>query len=425
MMQRRNFIKLMGITGAMMALPGSIVAASIAKYEGPLYIMIHAAGGWDPTHLCDPKGAITSELEEDGVTLKEGANPMNRYPATTIKKAGNISYAPNEGFDTFFDKYYEELLVINAINPQTNSHDGGTRSIWSGRLAEGYPSLAAVIAGVHAPASAMSYISEGGYDFTDGLVAPTRVGASDTLLELATPNFYYQDSNTQRKYYYNTPSAFAKIEAARLKRLEKLSTKQPLPHIKNAVDQLERSSTGANELKLLNAQLGALPQELVAENGGGALYRNGRIAMAAYRAGLTVSVSLSHGGFDTHNNHDASHVPRLRALLEGVDLIKQEADRQGMKDKVVIVMGSEFGRTPRYNSNNGKDHWQVTSMMMMGPSISGNRVLGETDHEHNIVEGKGFLPADINKALRKLASVDSSDAVKQYYPLNGESEISL
>jgi hypothetical protein len=420
-MQRRNFIKLMGITTAMAVLPGAVSAAAVASYEGPLWIMIHAAGGWDPTSLCDPKGALADELDPEGNIL-DGANPMNRYAATAIPKAGNIAYAPNEGFDTFFTKYHEELLVINGINPETNSHDGGTRSTWSGRLAEGYPSLGAVIAGVHAPASAMSYISEGGYDFTDGLVAPTRVGASDTLLELATPNLMYTD-NDGNKHYYNTPSAFSKIEEARLKRLQSKGFKQPLPHIKNAFAQLERSSTGANELKQLNAQLDTLSEPLESLNGGGNLYEDARIAMAAYRAGLTISVSLSHGGFDTHNNHDGSHIPRLRGLLEGIDLIKQEATRQGIADKVIVVVGSEFGRTPRYNSNNGKDHWQVTSMMMMGPGITGNRVLGKTSHEHSIEEG--FTPSQVHKALRKLAGVDTSDTVKQYYPLNGEDSITL
>ena len=31
-------------------------AESKAPYEGPLFILINAQGGWDPTSLCDPKG---------------------------------------------------------------------------------------------------------------------------------------------------------------------------------------------------------------------------------------------------------------------------------------------------------------------------------------------------------------------------------
>ena len=36
--------------------------------------------------------------------------------------------------------------VLNGIDTSTNNHDAGSRTMWSGRLAEGYPSLAALIA---------------------------------------------------------------------------------------------------------------------------------------------------------------------------------------------------------------------------------------------------------------------------------------
>ncbi|MDQ7068441.1 MAG: DUF1501 domain-containing protein [Sulfurimonas sp.] len=68
--------------------------------------------------------------------------------------------------------------------------------------------------------------------------------------------------------------------------------------------------------------------------------------MAGYKAGLTASVNISIGGFDTHGNHDANHIPRLARLLKGVDLLKQEAINQGIADNVIFVIGSEFGRTP-------------------------------------------------------------------------------
>ena len=37
---------------------------------------------------------------------------------------------------------------------------------------------------------------------------------------------------------------------------------------------------------------------------------------------------------------------------------------------------SEMGRTPQLNDSDGKDHWPYTSMMMLGPGLSANRVVG-------------------------------------------------
>ena len=40
---------------------------------------------------------------------------------------------------------------------------------------------------------------------------------------------------------------------------------------------------------------------------------------------------------------------------------------------------SEMGRTPALNGAEGKDHWPYTSLMLIGPGVSGGRVLGATN----------------------------------------------
>ena len=155
--------------------------------------------------------------------------------------------------------------------------------------------------------------------------------------------------------------------------------------------------------------------------------------MAGYKAGLTVSVNIQQGGFDTHGNHDGAHIPRLSELLKGVLLLQEEAKNQGIADRVVFVIGSDFGRTPGYNGGNGKDHWSVSSMMFMGAGIKGGRVIGETTSGHDAKKvdpttlkvdssGIAITYGHINKALRKLAGIEKSELVQQYYPLDSTLE---
>jgi uncharacterized protein (DUF1501 family) len=47
--------------------------------------------------------------------------------------------------------------------------------------------------------------------------------------------------------------------------------------------------------------------------------------------------------------------------------------------ETVIAVVSEMGRTPKLNGDEGKDHWPVTSAMLIGTGIGGGRVLGATD----------------------------------------------
>lgn len=48
-------------------------------------------------------------------------------------------------------------------------------------------------------------------------------------------------------------------------------------------------------------------------------------------------------------------------------------------DNTLIVLYSDFGRTPKVNNNNGRDHWPVGGALMIGGGIQGGRVVGATD----------------------------------------------
>ena len=110
----------------------------------------------------------------------------------------------------------------------------------------------------------------------------------------------------------------------------------------------------------------------------------------------------------------------MQTMMEGIDFVMEEAERQNVADRVVIVAGSDFGRTPMYNENAGKDHWSITSMMMIGPGISGNRVVGATNaaQQPETVDpatmsldsaGIRIEPEHIHNELRTLAGVSGTD----------------
>ena len=434
-MLRRDFLKYTSLATAALLLPTPAKAAEV--YDGPLWIFIHASGGWDPTSLCDPKGR---EITVNGT-------PMNKtFGASDIKTAANssIRYAPLIGrdytFETFFEKYGKELLVINGIDTQTNGHSDGTRYQFSGQLSRTYPSIAALIAGIKLPNSPLSFLTYGGYDFTDGLVPATRVSNTNLISKLAMPNVYSSTRN------YHSPSTLARILEAKALRDSTISGRQGVGSVRKAFSEYITAHKGAKELnRVLNYYDQANSNPLPSQN----MARNARFAMAAYKAGLTVSVNLSSGGFDTHSSHDSDvssgsandisgnhrndHIGRMGTLLKSVDEIMQEAELQGIRDKIIVVIGSEFGRTPGYNGGNGKDHWPVSSMMMMGAGINGRgRVIGATSDDHkpktlnldtltiDEANGSTITYAHIHKALRNLAGIERESIVTQYYPINSQ-----
>lgn len=409
-MDRRDFLKLASAAGLSVVSPvvygerglKDAPRSTYAPYTGNLYLFVDAGGGWDPTSLCDPKGAAYVDDPER----------MNNYLTDDIMSAGNIRYAPVGGNQAFFDKYYERTLVVNGLDMLTNGHDSGNRHMWSGRLSEGYPSLAAFLAASFGVEQPLAFLSFGAYSETAGLVARTRSGNINVLQRLAYPSRMNPDDEFTA---FHSEAAQELIARAQTDREVALLEAQGLPKIRQAMSTLFTSRSGSNELKRLTEYL----PETFSQNQIG---EQAQLAIAAFRAGVCVSANLSIGGFDTHGDHDNQHIPRLQQLLEGLDVLWTEAEAQGVADRVFVAVGSDFGRSPGYNEGNGKDHWPITSMMFMGAGVTGNRVVGSSTYRHQAIgmnldtlatdespDAPHIEPGHIAQAIRQLAGLQESE----------------
>jgi hypothetical protein len=417
-MDRRDFLKLCGGAGLALMTPAALrnARAEAPTSAGPYWMFFHAGGGWDPTSLCDPKGS-RRDMDPEG---------LNHYLTSAIEEAGNIRYAPVANNAAFFQKHYKRVMVVNGLDTQTNSHDAGTRHVWSGKLAEGYPSLAALIASTVAEERPMAFISNGGYDYTAGLVAPTRTGNIGVLNRIAFPNSI---DGAPAGEQFHTDATFNRIVKYQQDRQPYLTGAANLPKAQNSVSQLFVARMGQNEVKRLSEYL---PREFEQAE----LKRQAQVAVAGFRAGIAQTANMSTGGFDTHGDHDNQHFPRMQALMEGVDFAWQEAERQGVADNLIIAVGSDFGRTPGYNSGNGKDHWSISSMLLMGKGIPGNKVVGVTDERHSPLEldpatlkpkagGIRIQPKHIHYHLRRLAGLTGDPVADQNFPLMDTEDLPL
>lgn len=417
-MKRRDFIKLAGASGLALASPLPFAGTAEAQegYSGPFVVFVGASGGWDPTSFCDPKGYLGAE---------PSAADMNQsFAAADIGTVGNIKFAPVTYYQTFAEKHYQRMLVLNGVNSQTNGHDSGQRNTGSGKLDEGFPAFGALMAAEYGGGLPMGFITNGFYDDTAGVAARTRVGNINAFRRIAD----YNRINPDGDQYFHTTETMARIEQAQRSRLAALQEVQKLPKLDRSIGTLHLARSSEN---ILSRLLDVLDQDNTPQ---GQVERQAQLAIAAYKAGASVSATLSMGGFDTHGNHDNNHLPRLDQLWQGVDYLWEEAERQGVADKLIVVVGSDFGRTPRYNDGNGKDHWSITSMVVMGQGIVGNRTLGETDYEHrsigvdpNTLAPGGPMdiqPGHVHWELRKLVGIESSEASLRF-PLGVDQYLKL
>jgi hypothetical protein len=319
--------------------------------------------------------------------------------------------------DEFFQAHYDKLLIVNGVDTSTNNHSTGTRYLNSGQLEEGHPSFAAMLTATIGPELPLGYITNGGYDITRGVVPRTRLGSLGVISKIAEP-----DLDGDRLFHME--SVQSRMDAYSAQRWDHIRSHRRLPRLTKSLDDLMSARNGQNELKRLNENLPNL------DDFNTSLGQQGAIALAGYRSGLTVAANLSVGGFDTHGNHDVNQAAALDRLSSGLMEIWAEVERHGLEDRVLIMVNSDFGRTPRYNEGNGKDHWSITSLFFMGAGVRGNRVIGATDEGVHALpvnletleldtNGVNITPAHIHAALRQHFGVHENE-ISAHYPIRDQ-----
>ncbi len=129
------------------------------------------------------------------------------------------------------------------------------------------------------------------------------------------------------------------------------------------------------ETKKLYGMAG-LTGPLAFRNGGAARFL---IARRLVEAGARF-VTVTFGSWDTHAFHYngiQTQMPVLDVALAG---LVTDLDQRGLLDSTLIVVNSEFGRTPKVNAGGGRDHWpRVFSVVLAGGGIKRGQVYGSSD----------------------------------------------
>jgi hypothetical protein len=412
---RRDFFKLCGLAGLGVAAPLRFPLAGRAQarnepYEGPYYVVLNASGGWDTTYLMDPKGVGgINRLYREGDILTRGAH---RYAPTARHMQGGLS---NEDFYTEFGN---ELLVLNGLDYSVNNHSPGERYMATGKLDSlAYPTFAALVAACQGPSCPLSFLTFGNYSATGNLVAMSRVPYLQSLRNLASADVVGGDERVP----YHDRFVLEHIERALADDVEVRAAQPRFPRAEHAENMLFAAQANS---KALQRVIPHIPREIRRER----LSQQADIALASFKAGVCVSANLSIGQFDSHANNDPDQMRLIPEFLAGIRYVVRRAEELRIRDRLVIVVQSEMGRTPNYNSGNGKDHWSIGSIMFLGRGVRGNRVLGATDAGQLPVpinprsltcdreQGIRVRPEHIHTALRELAGI-ADHAFSRRFPL--------
>ena len=111
-------------------------------------------------------------------------------------------------------------------------------------------------------------------------------------------------------------------------------------------------------------------------------------------------VEVTFGSWDTHNAN-FTRVPELADELDAaLSTLLQDLDSRGLLQETLVVLATEFGRTPEINANDGRDHHAPGfSCVLAGGGVRGGQVWGATDaNGHKVADGAVSVP-DFNATI--------------------------
>jgi hypothetical protein len=140
------------------------------------------------------------------------------------------------------------------------------------------------------------------------------------------------------------------------------------------------------------------------------------LARRLIEAGVSV-ITVGVHSWDTHRENFVTLREQLPVLDRALHALVTDLEDRGLLGDVAIVMGGEFGRTPRVGDQtpDGRGHWPEAGFVWMaGGGVRGGQILGATDARGEKVVGNPIRMQSILATLYRLLGVDASTTLPDH-----------
>jgi uncharacterized protein (DUF1501 family) len=358
---RRLVMKgMMGLLSAAVARPAFAAAGGSTRKM----IFVFANGGWDPLTVFVPLFGSPHVDANDGGEL------------ATIGGLQIVDHEDRPKVRSFFQRWHSRAAIINGISVPSLSHEVCTRLMWTGQSVEGRPDWPSTVGAGEADAYTLPSLVISGPSFPDIYGAfSARAGASGQLADLIDGTIL----DTRDRSSGHEPLAEplrSLVEDRVAERARAFAQVDPAGASMSTALRRARQLAGSDPLDFRSASF---------------LEERIDLAIDALSRGISRVVTLeADGSWDTHTNNDADQGRQFQDLFRGLSyLMESLVDNELLADTTVVVL-SEMGRTPLFNSDAGRDHWPYTSALLLGAGVRGDQVVSAFDERYLPV---GYDPA--------------------------------
>ncbi len=340
---------------------GSLVRPAVARQlatQQKRVLSIFLAGGssqlesWDPKPKTDTGGPFRAIP-----TSVPGIHLCELLPATAMQM--------------------HRMALVRSINTNENDHGLGRYLMETGRRkspAADYPHLGAVTAKaltveasplpghIHVSSGAGSRRNDSAY--LGPKYASIVVGADGGLRNSGLPSGMTATVDQQRHAWRR------RVNERFLQRRRTAETDAYTESFEQAIQLMQRKDI---------FDVSQEPESMLEKYGKHDLGRQCLLARRLLENEITF-VQVTHSNYDTHNENFNFHLEQLGEFDQSFAALIDDLAQRGMLESTLVVVMSEFGRTPRINQYYGRDHWGKSwSVALAGCGIQSGAVIGKTN----------------------------------------------
>lgn len=367
--------------------------------------------GFEPT--CD---SVIQIYLPGGVAHQESVDPK---PGAPVEYRGEMDSIPTSLMGERFNellvetaKVADRLTIIRSMTHTEAAHERGTHNMITGNRPSPaiiYPSIGSVVSAelgprselpayVCVPSSTSAYAGSGYLSSAHG---PFSLGADPARRSFRVRDLALPDAVDSKRFAHRR-SLLESVDR-HFKSLEDSDTIASMDEFyRRAYAVL--SSPGAREAFNLRKEPKATLDRYGKGQAGARLLMARRLVEAGVRF-----VSVNYGDWDTHTYHFRTTRRILPPFDQAFAALVSDLEERGLLERTLVVVCSEFGRTPKVNAGAGRDHWpRVYSTILAGGGLKRGYVHGASDAIAAEPARDPVSPEDLAKTIYRMLGVDAT-----------------
>jgi hypothetical protein len=422
-MNRRHFLKHAAGASAVAVSGGTFLAGLRAaqdtlKKENKSVIILWLGGGYSHMDTFDPHPGEPNGGKFEAIKTKADGIQVTEVLPTVAEQM-------------------QHLTIVRSLVTNEGSHERGTVLVNTGQMPNPvvqYPALGSVASSLLTPKDLPlpGFIGIGG--------TAQRIGPGFLGMQYAP--FTVQNAG-QPPANIKAPAGLGKDEAETMERLRRRQrlfyalednfSESQFPHLTRAEEREAAGSAAQAHTAVYKKgfdltvsplrtvfEIDKEPAKVVEAYGG---RQNGfgmgcLLARKLVEKGVTC-VEVDIGGWDNHQNiftalkGTGNNMGLAGRLDKGMGTLVKELVERGLYKNTVVLLASEFGRTPRINQNDGRDHWgRCWSVVLGGGAIKGGQVYGATSKDGMDVANKPCSIGDVFATVYKGLGLDPATQIR-------------